>query len=254
MRIETELRARTGTAGVLAAGVLWFLWEMVKEAVFGFLNTSLAELFGMSDFTIQQAHPLLATYGPPVVLMSSVMALVFWAYKLGGVEAPISKSPSLVDAVGQEDFSPAIKPELDPKPIKPIRRRIQTAAITEDNPKGSWEEITVEPDPVSASEPTSIFDEWDLVDIFTVGQAACLWCELRPESSYQYQKGKDSRIVAIEQMLVAEHKNGLLPLDSSNNALSFIGDYSSSFVSRADLKALAEKKGKKPKFLYLEER
>ena len=118
MRIQTELRARTGTVGVLAAGALWFLWELVKEAVFGFLNTSLAELFGMSDFTIQQAYPLLATYGPPVVLMSSVMVLVIWAYKLGGVETPISTSPSLVDPVGQEDFSPAIKPESDPSYIR----------------------------------------------------------------------------------------------------------------------------------------
>lgn len=94
------------------------------------------------------------------------------------------------------------------------------------------------------------YELWDLTDSLTVAQASCLWCEVEPSASFLYQKSKNSPIAAIEQMLVTEIRAGRLDADSTQNALSFIGDYSQSFVTRTALKDLAEKKGLTPKFLF----
>ena len=94
------------------------------------------------------------------------------------------------------------------------------------------------------------YDAWDLTNDFTVAQASCLWCEVDQGISFTYQKSKNPRIAAIEQMLVSEIRAGRLRADSTQNALSSIGDYSRSLVSREALKELADRKGLTPKFLF----
>ena len=86
------------------------------------------------------------------------------------------------------------------------------------------------------------YDAWDLVNDFTVAQASCLWCEVEAGGSFLIAKMQNPRIAAIEQMLVSEIRAGRRRADSTQNALSTIGDYSKSLVSRDALIELAERK------------
>lgn len=94
------------------------------------------------------------------------------------------------------------------------------------------------------------YDAWDLTSDFTVAQASCLWCEVDSDISFHYQKSKNPRIAAIEQMLVSEIRAGRLRADSTQNFMASIGDYATSLVSRDALIELAERKGLAPKFLF----
>ncbi len=111
-----------------------------------------------------------------------------------------------------------------------------------------------QPRPAQASTTQVYFDDIDGIDIFTVAQASCYWCEVAPGISHLYQKGNNPKIGAVEQMIISEYRSGNLTLDSANNTLATIGDYSNSYVTRDDLVALATRKKLKPKFLFPEER
>lgn len=103
---------------------------------------------------------------------------------------------------------------------------------------------------LSPAPQKSSLKTWAVVDIFTVGQAACLWCGIEPSNSYMHDKTRYSEINAAEQLIVSEMKAGQIQLDTSDNALSIIGDHSSSLVSRTDLLGIAERKQAKPRFLF----
>ena len=92
---------------------------------------------------------------------------------------------------------------------------------------------------------------WELVDIFTVDQAACLWAGIDP-SKYRFETtvSETSRLASIDQFLSAAIQAGQIPADSSRNSFEIIGDYSKSLVTRDDLKTLANSKGQQPNFLF----
>jgi hypothetical protein len=94
-------------------------------------------------------------------------------------------------------------------------------------------------------------DTWDLVDAFTVEQAACLWGGIDPSTTrFNRTQSETAQIAANAQLLSAAVQSGDLPADSSLNALAMIGDYSKSLIGADDLRAFAEKKDQRPAFLF----
>jgi hypothetical protein len=96
---------------------------------------------------------------------------------------------------------------------------------------------------------TSLVSHWMYVDLFTVDQAAALWAEFDPARVSLADSLKPSEVVAAKQMLSAGIASGELRANSATNALSIIGDYSKSLLSRDDLEAFARKRGLFPAFL-----
>ena len=92
---------------------------------------------------------------------------------------------------------------------------------------------------------------WELVDIFTVDQAACLWAGIDPSKNrFKTTVSETSRLASIDQFLSAAIQTGQIPADSSKNTFEIIGNYSKSLVTRDDLKTLANSKGQQPNFLF----
>lgn len=151
-----------------------------------------------------------------------------------------SEYETLYDSVGHIEVSeppPAVEfgpPELAQSNPTPIQ--------AEDAPS------------IAARTENTFFYQWDLADHLTVAQAACLWCEREPIDSFHFRTQKTPELAAIEQMLVSAISDGRLRADSSKNALAIIGDYEKSLIRREDLARFAESKGRKPKFLFPEER
>ncbi len=95
------------------------------------------------------------------------------------------------------------------------------------------------------------FATWALADALTVRQAACLWVGADPSESRFYPTGVlIDQITAVEQMLTAAIRSGVLDADSSANLLASIGNYSTSLVTREALRAFAESKNQWPAFLF----
>jgi hypothetical protein len=132
-------------------------------------------------------------------------------------------------------------------------KQAQAAAPKDSNAK---QKFTTHHQPKDASRalPSLTYEDIDGIQLFTVEQACCYWCDATPTGSFLIKKDKNPRIGAIEQTIISEYKSGRLNLDSSNNALSSIGHYENSYVSRAALIDLANRLNKKPKFLFPEER
>ena len=92
---------------------------------------------------------------------------------------------------------------------------------------------------------------WELVDIFTVDQAACLWAGIDPSKNrFKTTVSETSRLASIDQFLSAAIQTGQIPADSSKNTFEIIGNYSKSLVTRDDLKTLANSQGQQPNFLF----
>lgn len=91
---------------------------------------------------------------------------------------------------------------------------------------------------------------WMHVDIFTVDQAAALWCGHDPTMMKIADSLNPSEVVATKQMLVSGILNGTLKADVSTNALRTIGNHSSSLVSRGALEQFAKQKSLFPRFLF----
>lgn len=97
------------------------------------------------------------------------------------------------------------------------------------------------------------YKHWDLLDHFTVAQVACLWCEIKPGGSHLFMRLQHPEIIAIEQFIENAIRGGKLTAGTKHAFVS-IGDYSKAIVRRSELKALAEEKGKRPPFLFPEDR
>lgn len=87
-------------------------------------------------------------------------------------------------------------------------------------------------------------------DIFTVEQAAALWCGYDPSRLTHVNSMDPPEVFAVKQMLTGGILSGLLPADTSTNALHIIGDHDRSFVLRKDLEALARSRDLFPPFLF----
>jgi hypothetical protein len=92
---------------------------------------------------------------------------------------------------------------------------------------------------------------WDIVNIFTVDQASCLWAGIDPSTHHLSRSDfEDSQIKPIFQLISAAIQAGELHADSSKNPLAVVGEYPRSLVTRDDLKAFAESKKVQPVFLF----
>tara|TARA_R110002020_G_scaffold37828_3_gene113981 strand:- start:10110 stop:10730 length:621 start_codon:yes stop_codon:yes gene_type:complete len=91
---------------------------------------------------------------------------------------------------------------------------------------------------------------WMYVEVFTVNQAAALWCGFEPSTMNFYDVGSPSEALAIKQMLVGAITTGQLRANSEANPVAIIGNYSDSLISRDDLKAYAEQRNLYPAFLF----
>ena len=83
-----SLYTRFGIFGLLLWGVGWGIWEIIKNAVFGWATNLLAERWALIETTVQQAYPAFTAYGPPVILLIVAFGIVWAAYRLGRKEDP----------------------------------------------------------------------------------------------------------------------------------------------------------------------
>lgn len=91
---------------------------------------------------------------------------------------------------------------------------------------------------------------WMYVDVFTVNQAAALWCGVDPARLSAVESFWPSEVFAAKQMLVSAIVSMQLAADDSTNALSMIGDHSKSHVSRETLANFARDRSLFPAFLF----
>lgn len=91
---------------------------------------------------------------------------------------------------------------------------------------------------------------WMHVEVFTVNQAAALWCGLDPSVMDMYDVCSPSEAVAVKQMITGAIVMKQLAANSDGNTYALIGNYSESLVSREELKAYAEQKRLYPAFLF----
>ena len=87
------------------------------------------------------------------------------------------------------------------------------------------------------------------VDLFTVQQASALWINIDPATIWLSENHNPPEYSAVKQMLTAGILTGELPADTSC-ALTIVGDYAKSLVSRADLEMFARKRNLFPAFLF----
>ncbi|MBN8179975.1 hypothetical protein [Roseibium aggregatum] len=92
---------------------------------------------------------------------------------------------------------------------------------------------------------------WNFVDLFTLHQAACLWCDLNPAKIIELLEFQHpSEVVAAKQMLIGAITDGTLSLQGKLNSYSYINDYKDCYLRREDLKNFAETRGVRPMFLF----
>ncbi len=94
---------------------------------------------------------------------------------------------------------------------------------------------------------------WNLVESFTVDQAACLWFGYNPAPYFTdplRPNEERARIDPVKQMLTAAIRSGDLEADTSRNPFADCGDHSLSWVPREALHAYAENKKQRPAFLF----
>jgi hypothetical protein len=91
---------------------------------------------------------------------------------------------------------------------------------------------------------------WMWVDMFTVDQAAALWCNFDPDEAARHSTKKPPELSAAKQMLTSGILSRELQADSSMNFFHRVGDFAQSYVSRADLEAFARKRNLYPAFLF----
>jgi hypothetical protein len=89
--------------------------------------------------------------------------------------------------------------------------------------------------------------DWIRTDRFTVHEAACLWAGYLP--GYFSDQAIKSKIAAASRLIATDLRNAL---DTSENALSMIGNHDGSYIDRDSLRWLAEKHGVKPSFLFID--
>ena len=95
----------------------------------------------------------------------------------------------------------------------------------------------------------SFSDHWNLVDVFTLEQAAYLWCEREPRMiTADFTSGSGAK--AMLQAFIGAIKQRELTVDHSTNALAQIGEYRTSMVSREALVRYARSRNTFPKFLF----
>ena len=92
MRIQTEKRLRWGVLATLCWFFLSQAWKLVEDAIHGWINARIAEMSGMSDFSIQDAYPMLIVYGPAVFFMALAFGMVWGAYRLAWMGIPETTS------------------------------------------------------------------------------------------------------------------------------------------------------------------
>ena len=208
---------------------LWFvIWELAKDRVANWGNSQIDEKSGwFMEFLASTANSLAsAPLGWTIAAAIFVLVGLFvHSYFFDSSAAPVT-GPALPIS------SQPKQPQLGSGATPSIANRV-----------------------IGRATPLLTFDQWDEVDTFTVAQAACLWCEVKPEVFlYSSLRDQNPNIAAVNQMLVSEMKAGRLAFDSSDNAFASIGTYDKSYVERSDLLVLAERRQQKPKFLYPEER
>jgi hypothetical protein len=92
---------------------------------------------------------------------------------------------------------------------------------------------------------------WTYADPIKVEHAACLFAEIDPAlyQRFDIHKTNHSLVEPWVQALSGAFASGEFPPDP-NNALEMIGDYRGSRVSRENLRAFAEKRQLRPRFLF----
>lgn len=104
--------------------------------------------------------------------------------------------------------------------------------------------------PAGLGENMAEVSNWMHVDVFTVDQAAALWCGFDPVKISLLSYKNPPEFAATKQMLFGAILNEEIHSDSSKNMLSGSGDFSATLVPRSELEKFAKKKGLFPAFLF----
>lgn len=91
---------------------------------------------------------------------------------------------------------------------------------------------------------------WMHVDVFTVDQAAALWCGFDPTRVSLNTRQNPPEFAAVKQLLVGAIVSKEISCDSSRNYMHSIGSFGDSLIPRSELEKLARKKNVFPAFLF----
>ena len=75
--------AAWGVPGFLLWVIFQVAWELIKDAVLGWVNQQLARGADSITVPIEQAWPVLIAIAPPVLLAVTGMGITFVVYKVG---------------------------------------------------------------------------------------------------------------------------------------------------------------------------
>ena len=75
--------AAWGVPGLILWLVFQFIWELVKDAFFGWINQQLGKESDALTAPIETAWPTLLTFGPPMLLAVFALGIARYVYKLG---------------------------------------------------------------------------------------------------------------------------------------------------------------------------
>ncbi len=84
----SERGGRKSAAGVVIFVFLWFIWELLKDSVFGVINQALARRWELIGPEFQQHLPSAWHWAPGILLALSALLCVRIVYRLGQEDAP----------------------------------------------------------------------------------------------------------------------------------------------------------------------
>lgn len=212
-------------------GLFFVILELSKDRLAAWGNKQIDENAGWLMETLTSiasylgAAPLSWTIAAAVVVLIS---LFVHSYFFDPASAPVKENHA------PKSEAPSAAPSKNLETLKAAQEHIR--ALAEPSIQGP------------------VYEHWDSVEVFTVAQAVCLWCDQEPMSDFHYRTKRTGKISAVEQMFVGAISDKFLSVDSSKNGFAVVGDYSKSLVRRCDLVGFAESKEQRPKFLYPEER
>src|SRR4051794_28804618 len=95
----------------------------------------------------------------------------------------------------------------------------------------------------------TLASNWMQVDLFTIDDAAALWCGVDPASLDQREERKPSEVFAAKQMFRSGVASGELRAEPKYN-LDLIGELSGSMISRNSLERFARSRNCFPASLF----
>lgn len=206
--------------------LIWIRRAALASVSFLFLTVVTLWITAYSDEKRWFAHP--SEQLAAVLTLSHLILANWWFHWIGGGVIGFAIGTWL-DALLRRKTA-TLKPLAAAKPPKTLEERAE-------------ENRAYLRRPITAPIPTmqDKLGSWSITDKFNISEAACLWAGFLPTANrYRLDAVSQSKITAANRLIISELK---ADFDNSENALSVIGDYDKSIVTRASLMKLAERIG-----------